>query len=114
MQLGKKRVCRFITIAAMLLLGAAGTVTMAAPQVNITQIDASNFDKGFIYLVAEVNENGNPVGDLTAADFTVSEDGRNQTDYFNVTPPDQSGGVRLVDFVFLITDTYKKSVPQLL
>jgi len=95
--------CRDKAWIILLLVVITAAVASAEPQVNIKQIDANNFP--FVFLVAEVNEGGNPVGDLTAADFSVSEDGRDQADYFDVTPPEQSGGVRLVDFVFLIDNS---------
>ncbi len=88
---------------AFVLLFAAGVAVQAQPEINIKQIDANNFP--FIYLVANVNENGSPIATLTTADFIVSEDGRIQTDFFEVTPPNSGDGVRLVDFVFLIDNS---------
>ncbi|MBD3382475.1 MAG: VWA domain-containing protein, partial [candidate division Zixibacteria bacterium] len=71
--------------------------------VNISQVDANNFP--FIYSTVTVDTSGMGVPDLTQGNFVVTEDGRVQTDLFDVEPPTQGSGVRLVDFVFLIDNS---------
>jgi hypothetical protein len=76
------------------LLGA-GVLDM-----SLVSLDSRNFP--FLYLTVRVTEDGIPIGDLTAANFSATEDGRPQTDMFHVTPPQGGGGVRMADIVFLI------------
>gem|GEM_PF-6882561 len=59
----------------------------------------------FIYLTIRASSNGQPVSDLTKDDFSVTEDGRLQTDMFDVVPPQEGGGVRMADIVFLIDNS---------
>ena len=58
-----------------------------------------------IYLTVRASSDGQPVSDLTKDNFSVTEDGRLQTDMFDVVPPQQSGGVRMADIVFLIDNS---------
>ncbi len=90
-------------LSLMLFLLIAWSNAFGQLEISINQIDANNFP--FIFLTTEVSESGNPVPDLTTANFSATEDGRPQTDYFDVTPPETGGGVRLVDFVFLIDNS---------
>lgn len=75
------------------------------PLLNATlrALDSNNFP--FIFTTVAIDTGGQPVGKLTAANFTATEDGVLQTDFFQVTQPDQGGGVRLADFVFLIDNS---------
>lgn len=56
----------------------------------------------FVYLGIKIDIDGSPVPGLSEADISCSEDNVPQTDYFKVTPPQQGGGVRSADIVFLI------------
>lgn len=67
---------------------------------SLVSCDSRNFP--FVYLTVRVNEDGQPIDSLTKDDFSVTEDGRPQANYFDVTPPQSGGGVRLADIVFLI------------
>jgi len=55
-----------------------------------------------IFLNIRVEEDGNPITDLSQENFQCTENGTPQTDNFHVTPPEEGGSVRLADVVFLI------------
>jgi len=78
--------------------------------ISLVACDSRNFP--FIYSTVRVTEDGQPIGDLTKDNFSVTEDGRQQTDFFDVTPPQAGGGVRLADIVFLI-DTSGSMGPEI-
>lgn len=77
----------------------------AAPTLNATlrSLDSNNFP--FIFTTVQIDTGGNPVSRLTAANFSAFEDGVLQTNFFNVTQPDEGGGVRLADFVFIVDNS---------
>ncbi len=66
-------------------------------------INPQNFPTVFSNVVVDTFGTGIP--SLTASNFEVYEDGVLQTDNFEVTPPQQSGGVRQVDIVFLMDNS---------
>lgn len=70
---------------------------------NMTSINSQSFP--FIYMNIAVNYMGVGVPELTHNDFTVYEDGVLQTDYFQVTPPAEGGGARLVDIIFIMDNS---------
>lgn len=72
-------------------------------EVYLVSCDSQNFP--FIYLTVRVSEGGQPVGDLTKDNFSLTEDGRLQTDMFDVVPPEFGGGVRMADIIFLIDNS---------
>ena len=72
----------------------------SALHLSLTTCDSQNFP--FIYLTVTVSEDGQPIGDLTKENFSVTENLRLQTDMFDVTPPHVGGGVRMADIVFLV------------
>ncbi len=76
-----------------------------APSLDATllSLDSNNFP--FIFTTVAVDTNTQPVGGITKSDFTVFEDGRTQTDFFEVIPPQQGGNVRTLDFVFVIDNS---------
>lgn len=63
--------------------------------------------QGFPLIVSNVRIDTLGAGfpDLTRENFTVYENGVLQTDLFNVTPPEQGGGVRRADIVFLMDNS---------
>ncbi len=69
----------------------------------LNSLDSNNFP--FIFSHVSVDTGGQPVGGLKKNNFTVFEDGVLQTDFFDVTPPGSGGGVRILDFVFLIDNS---------
>jgi len=77
----------------------------SAPVLNATlrSLDSNNFP--FIFTTVAIDTSGISVGTLTASNFTAQEDNRLQTDFFQVTPPQQGGGVRILDFIFLIDNS---------
>lgn len=77
----------------------------SAPVLNATlrSLDSNNFP--FIFTTVTVDTGGAAVGKLTAANFTATENGVLQTDFFQVTQPNDGGGVRLADFVFLVDNS---------
>ncbi|MDJ0765843.1 MAG: DUF5011 domain-containing protein [Myxococcota bacterium] len=79
------------------LLGASTTGQL---DITLNSFDSGSFP--MIYMSVAVTEDGAPIDSLVQEDFYVEEDGRLQTDLFHVTPPDQTGGARIADIVFLI------------
>ncbi|MCK5123511.1 MAG: VWA domain-containing protein [Candidatus Pacebacteria bacterium] len=67
---------------------------------TLDSLNSQNFP--FIFLNTRVTDNETAITDLTANNFQCLENGTTQTDSFQVTPPETSGGVRLADIVFLI------------
>ena len=68
-------------------------------------ITLESFDTGafpMLYAAVKVTSNGIPVGTFTSSDFEAFENNILQTELFHVTPPEQGGGVRIADIVFLI------------
>lgn len=89
------------------------TITVQEPEpvdVTITSISSSLFP--FIYLAATVDTFDYPIPSLTQSNFSVYENGALQTDYFEVTPPDIGGGVRIVDIVFCMDNSGSMSDEQ--
>ncbi len=72
-------------------------------ETTLKSLDSNNFP--FIYTAVAVDTGSKPVAGLTKADFTAFEDGRLQTDFFDVTPPDSGGSVRILDFIFVIDNS---------
>jgi len=83
-----------------MILCTSGSKVFAQTEVSIESLNSSLFP--FIYSHVSVKSYGNSVTDLTKDDFQVFENNNLQTEYFEVTPPETGGGVRLADIVFLI------------
>ncbi|MBI5060060.1 immune inhibitor A [candidate division KSB1 bacterium] len=79
------------------------TASRTALDVNIVSLSSQNFP--FVYLNVNVSRDGQPVLGLIADNFFVTENGTQQTDNFNVTPPSEGGQVRLVDIVFCMDNS---------
>ena len=88
----------FTAIVVMSWAGISASV-----DVTYESIDASKFP--FVFNTLSVRVDGQPTDALDVSHFTVTEDGRVQTDYLEVIPPSQSGGSRLADVVFLIDNS---------
>lgn len=71
--------------------------------VLITSLNPQNFP--FIYMNAIVDTNGVGISTLSQQHFSVHENNFLQSDYFEVIPPDQGGGSRLVDVVFIMDNS---------
>ncbi|MDL1976299.1 MAG: metallophosphoesterase [Deltaproteobacteria bacterium] len=84
----------------LMMLSVSVFPAFAQTEVTITSLNSSLFP--FIYSNVSVTSSGNSVTDLTKDDFQVFENNNLQTEYFEVTPPETGGGVRLADIVFLI------------
>jgi pimeloyl-ACP methyl ester carboxylesterase len=67
---------------------------------SLTSCNSAAFPN--IYLNIGVRNDGVIVPDLTKNNFICTENGVQQNDLFNVTPPDTGSSVRLADIVFLI------------
>ncbi len=67
---------------------------------KITSLDPAKFP--FIYLNVTVDTFNTGISSLTKENFTVLENDVVQTDYFEVSPPESSGGTRLADIVFVL------------
>lgn len=70
---------------------------------EIVSLDASQFP--LIYAHVNVFSYGTPLLDLTADNFMAFEDGVQQTGLFDVTPPSQNDGQRIVDIVFVMDNS---------
>lgn len=71
--------------------------------VTMTNLNSQNFP--FIYMNVNVDSFGVGTSNLTQANFSVFENGTLQTNYFQVTPPGNSGGVRKADIIFLMDNS---------
>lgn len=70
---------------------------------TLVSLNHQNFP--FIYMNVAVDTFGVGFPDLSQSNFQVYENGVLQSDYFEVTPPDAGGGVRLADIVFLMDNS---------
>ncbi len=93
---------RAITAAdeALLLRAPKASEPLTA---TLKSLDSQNFP--FIYMNVAVDTFGQGFPGLQRANFTVHENDVLQTDYFDVVPPEQGGGVRLADVVFLMDNS---------
>ncbi|MFC2083228.1 VWA domain-containing protein [Candidatus Bipolaricaulota bacterium] len=87
-----------------LVLAVQG-VSLAAPALDATMVSLDQQHFPFIYLNVAVSRFGESITSLPSFSFRVTENSVRQTDYFEVTPPDESGGVRMADIVFAIDVT---------
>lgn len=76
--------------------------TPEAVELSLPSLNAQNFP--FVFVDAAVKDNVG-VCPPTIQDFHVFEDGVTQTDLFSIIPPNQGGGARLVDLVFIIDNS---------
>lgn len=79
------------------------TTTPAFLTSSINNLNAQNFP--FVYMNIAVDTNGTGISSLDNTNFIVTENGTNQTDFFEVTPPSQGNGSRLADIVFLVDNS---------
>ncbi len=70
---------------------------------EVRSINPQNFP--YITSNVVVDTFGTGIQSLTQSNFAVFEDGVEQTDNFEVTPPDEGGGTRRVDIVFLMDNS---------
>lgn len=70
---------------------------------KITSLNSQNFP--FIYMNVNVDDNGVIVNELNKSNFTITENGTTQTEYFNVVPPSIGGEVRYADIIFVLDVT---------
>ncbi|HPN40446.1 MAG TPA: choice-of-anchor J domain-containing protein [Candidatus Cloacimonadota bacterium] len=71
--------------------------------ITLTNLNAQSFPH--IYANVEVDSMGVGISSLMQSNFVVRENGILQTDYFEVTPPDEGAGSRLADIVFVLDVT---------
>ena len=79
------------------------SVPRIALDVIMNSLGSQNFP--FIYMNVFVSRDGSPVFGLDETNFQVHENNVLQTNYFEVTPPAQGGGQRLVDIVFCMDNS---------
>jgi len=72
-------------------------------EATITSFDSQNFP--LIYMNVAVDTFGVGMPTLTQSNFAVYENEVLQTNLFQVTPPEQGGGQRLADIVFLVDNS---------
>lgn len=75
----------------------------AALEATMTSLDSRNFP--FVFMNVAVSAEGQALPGLTKSNFTVFENNVLQSDYFEVTPPQSGGGVRLADVVFIMDNS---------
>jgi pimeloyl-ACP methyl ester carboxylesterase len=78
------------------------TVVKRDEAFDISLVDLDHRRFPLVAMNVSVRSLGEPYLDLNDSDFRVFEDGAPQWDYFDVAPPDQSGGNRLADIVFIL------------
>ncbi len=71
--------------------------------VEIPTLNHQNFED--IYMDVTVRADGVGVSDVPAENFAVFENDELQEDQFTVVPPDEGGGIRSVDVVFLMDNS---------
>ncbi len=80
------------------------TPSAAIPDgLNLVSVEAGSFP--FITVNLRAYSGGSPLVNLPESAFAAYEDGVRQVKYFSVTPPQQGGGVRATDVVFLLDDS---------
>jgi pimeloyl-ACP methyl ester carboxylesterase len=84
----------------MLIIASDKNNLFAETEVKIQSFNSLLFP--FIYANITVRSNGLSVNNLTKDDFQVYENNAIQTNYFEITPPQEGDGVRLADIVFII------------
>ncbi len=70
---------------------------------TITGLNPQKFP--FVFSNVEVDTSGEGVEDLSESNFEVYEDDVLQTDRYEVIPPEEGGGARRADVVFLVDNT---------
>ncbi len=76
-------------------------VTTPAPlSVSLNNLNFGNFP--FIYANVNVQTNGTNNDSIPQSAFSVTENNTSQTEYFQVTRPNNGGNSRLADFVFVL------------
>lgn len=71
--------------------------------VNISSLNTREFP--FVYLNVEVDTFGVGIPTLGPENFMLTENGIIQEDFFELTPPEESGQVRLADIVFIMDNS---------
>ena len=86
------------------MLAALGGLPTDPARMDINALDSGNFP--LIFGTAAVDTFGVGHGGLMQADFEVYENSVLQTDLFQLTPPDSSGGgIRVADIVFVVDNS---------
>ena len=81
-------------------------IILQEPQpLRATLVSLSHQNFPFIYMNVAVDTFGVGFPELVQSNFQVYENGVLQKDYFEVTPPEAGGGVRLADIVFVLDVT---------
>ncbi len=89
------------------------SVYEVVPELDLISINTQNFP--FVYSTVSVSMEGQDMSNLVENNFQVYENGTLQTDFFEVSPPSQGTGSRLVDIAFLMDnsgsmDPYQQAV----
>jgi len=81
--------------------------TADSPPLEAAMISLDHQLFPFIYLNVAVDRFGEGISTLTKANFQVTENGTSQTgtDFFDVAPPEEGGGVRIADIIFVLDVT---------
>ncbi len=70
-----------------------------------TMVSLNSQDFPFVYMNVIVDSFGISTPSLNQSNFLIYENETLQTDYFEVTPPELSGGTRLADIVFIMDNS---------
>jgi len=98
------RLCNGLLLALLLETIAVVGALADPPSLTATLVTLDHQNFPFIYLNVRLDVNSSTAAPQLPS-FAVSENGVPQTDYFQVTPPEASGGVRLVDIVFIMDNS---------
>lgn len=79
---------------------------------SATMVNLNHQNFPFIYMNVAIDTSGVGYPDLQQSNFKVYENEVLQTEYFEVTPPDSSGGYRLTDVIFLMDNSGSMSEEQ--
>lgn len=79
---------------------------------NLTLKSFSSTNFPFIFAQVSIDTAGIQIPNLSVDNFLALENNIVQTDYFQVTPPDSSGGVRISDIIFLMDNSGSMSDVQ--
>lgn len=81
-------------------------IILEEPQpLGATLVNLNHQNFPFIYMSVAVDTFGVGFPELIQSNFQVYENRVLQTDYFEVTPPEAGGGVRLADIIFLMDNS---------
>lgn len=86
-------------------IGGLELQVLAASDLSVTLPSINTQKFPYVYLNVGIDSAGIPMSEVPAGNIRVIENGQQQLDYFEVTPPESSNSVRLADIVFVLDVT---------